>query len=234
VTAEPTTILIVDDEPGLRDFVGVTLKLAGFRVLFAPDGAGVPQMVLHAKPQLVVMDLSMPAVSGLEALRQLRALGSTVPVVMLTGRDEDDARYSAFDAGADDYLLKPFKARELVARVTAVLRRTQVKPSDADPGLVLCIGDLTLVPSNHSANVGGREVVLTRTEYALLLTLARAAGRVFTPAELLSRVWGPEYCDQAEILRTNMYRLRQKLEANPRQPRHLRTRTGVGYYLAAA
>jgi DNA-binding response OmpR family regulator len=153
---------------------------------------------------------------------------------MLTGRDEDDAKYAAFEAGADDYLLKPFKARELVARVTAVLRRTQSKPGQPDPGLVLSIGDLTLVPGNHSVTVGGREVTLTRTEYALLLTLARGAGRVFTPAELLSRVWGPEYRDQAEILRTNMYRLRQKVEADPRQPQHLRTRTGVGYYLAAA
>ena len=234
MTAEPTTILIVDDEPSLREFVGITLKLGGFRVLFAPDGQGVPHIVLHDKPQLVVMDVSMPSVSGVEALRQLRALGSTVPVIMLTGRDEDDARYSAFEAGADDYLLKPFKARELVARVTAVLRRTQAKPGQPDPGLVLNIGDLTLVPGNHSVSVAGREVILTRTEYALLLTLARGAGRVFTPAELLSCVWGPEYRDQAEILRTNMYRLRQKLETDPRQPQHLRTRTGVGYYLAAA
>ncbi|HEY3060900.1 MAG TPA: response regulator transcription factor [Chloroflexota bacterium] len=233
MTREPATILVVDDEPGLREFVGVTLKLAGYRPILASDGAQVAELVIRDQPHLVLMDYSMPSMSGLEALQQLRALGSEVPVIMLTARDEHDDKLAAFNAGADDYLTKPFNARELVARVAAVLRRTRTEGGGADPGQVLAVGELTLVPGNHSVSVGGREVILTRTEYALLLTLARAVGRVFTPAELLSRVWGPEYRDQAEILRTNMYRLRRKVEADPSAPRHIRTRPGVGYYLAA-
>jgi len=233
MTPEPATILVVDDEPGLREFVGVTLKLAGYRPVLASDGAQVADIVIRDHPDLVVMDYSMPTMSGVEALQQLRVLGSAVPVIMLTARDEHDDKLAAFNAGADDYLTKPFNARELVARVAAVLRRTRAAAGEPDPGQVVAVGELTLVPGNHTVSVGGREVTLTRTEYALLLTLARSAGRVFTPAELLSRVWGPEYRDQAEILRTNMYRLRQKLEADPSAPRRIRTRPGVGYYLAA-
>jgi len=227
------SILVVDDEPGLREFVSVTLKLAGFRPLLVGDGAQVADSVLRDKPDLVLMDLTMPSMSGLAALKHLRGLGSSVPVIMLTARDQQTDKIEAFDAGADDYLVKPFNARELVARVSAVLRRTRSTAADAAAEQVFAVGELTLVPGNHTAVVAGREVALTRTEYALLLSLARGAGRVFTPAELLVRVWGPEYRDQPEILRTNMYRLRQKLELDPSQPRHLCTRSGVGYYLAA-
>jgi DNA-binding response OmpR family regulator len=227
------TILVVDDNRPLREFVGVTLRAAGYQVALLPDGEGVAEYVAQHGPRLVVMDINMPTISGLEALRHLRERGSSVPVIMLTACDEDQDKLNAFEAGADDYLVKPFNARELVARIAAVLRRVSPEPAEPTPEQVLHIGELRLRPREHTVLVGEKAVNLTRTEYALLLTLAQGAGRVFTPAELLSRVWGPEYRDQAEILRTNMYRLRQKLEADPKQPRHLRTRPGVGYYLAA-
>jgi DNA-binding response OmpR family regulator len=233
-TSEPITLLIVDDDASLREFVGVTLRVSGYHVLFAADGEDVPDLVVEQQPRLVIMDITMPGISGLEALRRLRSIGSDVPVIMLTGRGEDDDKLAAFEAGADDYLTKPFSSRELVARVAAVLRRARLAATDPEAASILQVGPLTLIPGNHSATIQDREVSLTRTEYALLLILARHPGRVFTPAELLTRVWGAEYRDQAEILRTNMYRLRQKLEVgqHPRQPRYLRTRPGVGYYFS--
>jgi two-component system KDP operon response regulator KdpE len=233
-TPERTTLLIVDDEPSLREFVGVTLGDSGYDVLFAADGEGVFDLVNRQQPHLVIMDIIMPGLSGLEVLRRLRSDGSQVPVIMLTGRGFDDDKLAAFEAGADDYLTKPFSSRELVARVAAVLRRARLASTDSEEAdSSLHVGALTLIPGKHSATIQDREVSLTRTEYSLLLTLARHAGRVFTPAELLTRVWGPEYRDQAEILRTNMYRLRQKLEEDPRQPRFVCTRPGVGYYFCA-
>lgn len=222
-------ILVVDDERRLREFVALALRSAGYEVLLAADANDLDSRGLD----LLVMDVNMPGISGLEAVRKLREAGDEVPVVMLTACDDDDSKLAAFDVGADDYLTKPFNARELVARVGAVLRRARRNVSAAPDEDTLTIGAITLCLRNHTAQVQGRAVELTRTEYALLLTLARGEGRVFTPAELLSRVWGPEYSTQAEILRTNMYRLRQKLEADPRQPRFLRTRPGVGYFVAA-
>ena len=225
-------LLVVDDDPALRQFIGVTLGIEGYQVAFGADGEGLVQRVEQDRPQLVVLDVVMPRLSGLEALRELRAAGQQVPVILLTGRDEDADKIAGFEAGADDYLIKPFNTRELVVRVAAVLRRAGAGDSSAAASSAVAVGGLRLLPSQHAASVGDRQVNLTRTEYALLLTLARSAGRVFTPADLLSRVWGPEYRDQAEILRTNIYRLRQKLEADPKQPKYLRTRAGVGYYLS--
>jgi DNA-binding response OmpR family regulator len=225
-------LLVVDDDQALREFVAVILRLAGYTVLAASDGAGVPEMVIAEKPRLVIMDVTMPRVSGLEALRRLRAIGSDVPVIMLTAHGDEDDKLAAFDAGADDYLVKPFNARELVARVGAVLRRARLAATETGAGTIVSIGPLTLVPDGYSASIEDRDVRLTRLEYALLLTLARSAGRVFTPGDLLTHIWGPEYRDQAEILRTNIYRLRQKLEADPRQPRYLKTQPGVGYYFS--
>jgi two-component system response regulator VicR len=228
----PIKLLIVDDDPALRDFVGLTLRLGGYDVVFAADGESVVETVIRLRPSMVIMDVIMPGVTGLEALRRLRALGSDVPVIMLTARGADDDKLAAFEAGADDYLVKPFSSKELVARVGALLRRARLAVAEPDEMKIVAAGPLTLVPGSYLARMHDREVALTRTEYALMLILARQPGRVFTPAELLTRVWGAEYRDQAEILRTNIYRLRQKLEEDPRQPRYLRTRAGVGYYFS--
>ncbi len=225
------TVLVVDDDARMRRFVGETLQLEGYGVEFAADGEEVERIVAERRPDLVVLDVVMPGISGMEALRRLRAMRRTLPVIMLTARDDEDDKVQALQDGADDYLVKPFSARELVARVQAVLRRSRGASDDHELQTVQA-GPLTLFPGSRTAHVGERRVDLTRTEYALLLTLVRGAGRVFTPADLLTRVWGSEYRDQGEILRTNIYRLRQKLEPDPRHPRHLRTRNGVGYYYA--
>jgi DNA-binding response OmpR family regulator len=160
-------------------------------------------------------------------------VGSDVPVVMLTALGADQDKLEAFEAGADDYLVKPFSARELVARVGALLRRTRlaVTSEKARPA-PLQAGPFTINPDAQTVQLEQDEIDLTPIEYALLQTLVRAPGRIFTESELLTRVWGQEYRDQAEILRTTMHRLRQKLEEDPTQPRYLCTRTGVGYYFS--
>ena len=225
-------LLVIDDDPALRQCLGVALEMAGYHVAFASDGVDLLDRVAREQPHLLVLDVVMPRVDGLEALRALREAGSSLPVILLTARDEDADKIAGFEAGADDYLVKPFNTRELVFRVAALLRR--VRPASPAPSpAALVVGSLRVLPSQHAASVGDRQVSLTRTEYALLLTLARSAGNVFAPADLLTRVWGPAYRDQTEILRTNIYRLRQKLEDDPRQPRYVRTRPGVGYYLSA-
>ncbi len=227
-------VLVVDDDARLRRFVGDTLDLAGFDVCLAGDGEAVAGLVAERRPDLVVLDLVLPGLSGLEVLRRLRATRRTLPVIMLTARDDEDDKVQALQDGADDYLVKPFSARELVARAHAVLRRSQGTLLEDGETQVLRVGPLQLEPGSRTARLGERRIDLTRTEYTLLLTLLRGAGRVFTPADLLTRVWGPEYRDQGEILRTNVYRLRQKLEDDPRRPRFLRTRLGVGYYFSAS
>lgn len=233
MTPHDAPLLVVDDDVAIREFVSLALQLGGYEVVFAGDGSEVAQAIDTYHPRLVIMDVSMPGLNGLAALRELRAMGSGLPIIMLTALGADEDKLAAFEAGADDYLVKPFSARELVARVAAVLRRTGLAETDAVPASVeLRAGPLTLVPETQAARMHDLEIELTPIEYALLLTLARSPGRIFTPTELLIRVWGQEYRDQAEILHTNIMRLRHKLEDDPHQPRYLRQRTGLGYYFA--
>src|SRR5438105_2988254 len=164
IESQDTTLLVVDDDTRVREFVGLTLRLAGYQVLFADDGECVPEMVIRQRPRMVVMDISMPRVTGIDALRELRTLGSDVPVIMLTARGADEDKLAAFDAGADDYLVKPFSARELVARVGAVLRRVRLSDDVAEAAAVVYVGPLTLVPCNHTATNNDRGVSLTHPQ----------------------------------------------------------------------
>jgi DNA-binding response OmpR family regulator len=231
-SAEPR-ILVVDDDAAIREFVALALRVSGYQVLFGSDGETVPELVFQQMPSLVIMDVTMPGISGIEALQRLRSTGSELPVIMLTAHGGDDDKLAAFDAGADDYLVKPLSARELVARVGAVLRRSRLGSADQDASnTAVQAGPLTIIPDTHTASIHGRNLSLTRLEYSLLVLLARAPGRVFTSIELLTRVWGAEYSDQAEIVRTNIYRLRHKLEDDPHRPRYLCTRPGMGYYFS--
>jgi DNA-binding response OmpR family regulator len=226
-------VLVVDDDPRTLHLVASVLQRAGFSVLQADDGDVVVRLVRAHEPDLVVLDLMMQRMSGLEALRALRAAGLDVGVVILTGAGEEDLALQAFEAGADDYVTKPFPARVLVARIKAVLRRAQRASPDDQAEPQERAGDVVLDPLTHQAIVEGRSVPLSPTEYQLLRTLIRGAGRVFTAAELLTRVWGKEYVGQDEIVRANIYRLRRKLERVPSQPRYIQGRRGVGYHFAA-
>ncbi len=216
-------VLVVDDDPQLRQLLRDVLRSRGVDVVATEDGEGVLDLVRAHHPDAVVLDLKMPRVSGIEALRELRKAGESLPVLVLTGILEEDQVLEAFEEGADDYVTKPFQPRVLVARLLAVLRRGQ-------PGLGEVAGEVTLDPRTHNARVGEQLVPLSPTEYELLRVLMRGAGRVFTAEDLLARVWGPAYAGEDDIVRANIYRLRQKLEPQPREPRYILGRRGVGYF----
>ena len=233
MTPHDLPLLVVDDDAAIREFVKLTLSMAGYEVVFAGDGDEVPIALVEHTPRMLIMDVSMPHTNGLDALRQVRASGSDVPVIMLTALGADEDKLEAFEAGADDYLVKPFSARELVARVGALLRRTRLAAAGGTVQTAsLQAGPISLSPDSQTARIDQREIDLTPVEFALLQTFVRAPGRVFTPSELLTRVWGQENRDQAEILQTTIHRLRLKIEEDTHHPRYLCSRTGVGYYLA--
>ena len=227
-------ILVVDDDARLRQMVELILTTGGFECRSADDGDRVLPAVRRYRPRLVLLDLKMRYVSGIDALRRLRAAGEDVPVIILTAVGDEQLILAAYEAGADDYVTKPFQARVLLARIKAVLKRTGGEPEQAETvESGERVGDVALDPVTQHASVAGRRVALSPTEYGLLRTLMRGVGRVFTAAELLQRVWGPEYLGQDEIVRSNIYRLRHKVEPQPSEPRYIRGRRGVGYYFAA-
>ena len=222
-------ILVVEDEARLVRLIRAVLETQGYRVTVAPTGERALEQVALESPGLVLLDLRLPGgMDGFEICRRIREF-SMVPVVMLTASAREEEKLAGFDAGADDYITKPFSARELLARVQAVLRRTQVKQ---DSPAVIEIGELTINLASQRISVAGEPVHLTPTEYRLLLALARQPDRVMTHTALLTEVWGIEYRDEVDYLRTYIRYLRQKLEPDPKHPRYLITRPGVGYSLS--
>jgi DNA-binding response OmpR family regulator len=225
------TVLVVDDDQRLRHLVEVVLQNHGFKVEFAEDGDALLPMVRRHRPDVVLLDLKMARMSGIEALQGLRSAGEDLGVIILSAAGEEALILAAFEAGADDYVTKPFMIRVLLARLRAVLKRSKREPVEADEADA---NGVTLEPRTHHASVEGRRVALSPKEYELLRTLVRGSGQVFTSDELLARVWGEAYRGQDEIVRANIYRLRQKLEPRPNKPRYIIGRRGVGYYLATA
>ncbi len=224
--------IVVEDEPQIRRFVRAALEAEGWQV----HEAGTQREGLAAagtrQPDLVVLDLGLPDGDGLALLRDLRGW-SGVPVIVLSARVDETDKIAALDAGADDYLTKPFGTGELLARVRANLRRPRTPPGDGpvqdEP--VLRFGEVELDRSARLVRRAGAEVHLTPTEYRLLTVLAANAGRVLTQRQLLREVWGPSHVEHSHYLRVYMAQLRQKLEPDPAQPRHLLTETAVGYRL---
>jgi DNA-binding response OmpR family regulator len=226
------TVLVVDDDQRLRHLVQVVLQNNGYKVEFADDGDALLPMVRLHNPHVVLLDLKMARMSGIEALRGLRSAGEDLGVIILSAAGEEALILAAFEAGADDYVTKPFMIRVLLARLRAVLKRS-VRATVEPEGETEACG-VTLEPRTHFASVEGRRVALSPKEFELLRTLIRGSGHVFTSDELLARVWGEPYVGQDEIVRANIYRLRQKLEPRPNKPRYIIGRRGVGYYLAPA
>jgi DNA-binding response OmpR family regulator len=222
------TILVVDDEPKIVQLARDYLEHAGFAVVTAPDGRSALDEVRHRRPDLVVLDLGLPQLDGLDVTRSIRR-DSNLPIVMLTARDDEVDKLVGLELGADDYLTKPFSPRELVARVKAVLRRTE-RP--AEPGDVIRAGDLTLDVPRMRAELGGRPVDLTATEFQLLATLAAQPGRIFTRSQLLDAVHGVAFESYERAIDTHVKNIRRKLEPDPREPRYLLTVYGVGYRFA--
>jgi len=223
-------ILVVDDEPRVVRLVSEVLKAVGYQVIAAASGEPAIEMVALERPDLVLLDILLPrGPDGYEVCRRIREF-SEVPVIMLTAKAQERDVLRGFDVGADDYLTKPFSAKELVARVKAVLRRAQ-RPEEAVTATLAC-GELEINFARRTVKVRGEEVSLTRTEYALLRQLALHANRVMLHQNLLTTVWGPEYRDDIDYLRAYIRYLRQKIEENPHEPRYLLTTPGVGYMLA--
>ena len=220
------TILLVDDELKIVKTVRAYLENAGFRVVTAGDGQAALTAYRHEKPALVVLDLGLPGLDGLDVARTLRK-DSNVPLIMLTARVDETDRLIGLELGADDYVTKPFSPREVVARVRAVLRRAGAEREPA--ALPIVAGEVTIDLERRQVAVGERTVELTPTEFDLLVVLARHPGRVFTRLELLDRVQGYAFEGYERTVDAHVKNLRQKIEPDPRQPRYLLTVFGVGY-----
>lgn len=222
------TVLIVDDEPQIVQIARDYLEHAGFGVLTAADGATALELARTKRPDLVVLDLGLPGVDGLDVTRELRR-HSAIPIVMLTARDDELDRILGLELGADDYMTKPFSPRELVARVRAVLRRSE-RP--AESGEVVSTGDLRIEVDRMRVERAGHVVELTPTEFQLLETLARQPGRIFTRSQLLDAVHGVAFESYERAIDAHVKNLRRKLEPEPRTPRYILTVYGVGYRFA--
>ena len=221
-------VLVVDDELQIRRFLRIALEANGYRVYETDRGGAAVQEAARLRPDVVILDIGLPDMDGLEVLRRLREWTAT-PIIMLSVRDADRDKVAALDAGADDYLTKPFSVDELLARLRVAQRHAQPGPLAA----VFAQGDVTVDLSRRHVTKGDREVKLTPTEYALLRLLIQHAGRVLTHRQILKEVWGPEYMDETHYLRVYFGQLRQKLEDDPARPRLILTEPGVGYRLAA-
>ncbi len=224
------TILVVDDEPRIADLARDYLEHAGFAVRVAADGEAALAAVRRDRPDLVVLDLGLPGLDGLDVTRAIRR-DSNLPVIMLTARDDELDKLLGLELGADDYLTKPFSPRELVARVRAVLRRVDAAAAPAAADRIRA-GDLTLDVPRMRADVAGRSIDLTPTEFALLAALARQPGRIFTRSQLLDAVHGVAFESYERAIDTHIKNLRRKLEPDPRRPTHVLTVYGVGYRFA--
>ena len=219
-------LLVVDDEPAVRRFLKVTLTAQGYNVTEAVNGQEALEKAQTVKPQVIILDIGLPDINGVEVTKLLRQWAD-IPIIILSVRDSESDKIAALDAGADDYLTKPFGVGELLARLRAALRRT-AQPPDSP---VIIIGDLKMDLASRKTTVSGHEVQLTPTEYELLHVMIKFAGKVLTHRLLLQEVWGPEYGDELHMLHVNISNLRRKIEPEPNHPRYIVTEPGVGYRL---
>ncbi len=225
------SVLVVDDEPTIAEVVSRYLERAGYETRVAGDGPRAIELAGEQRPDLVVLDLMLPGLDGLEVMRRLRELGDGGPrervaVILLTAKGEESDRVIGLRQGADDYVVKPFSPAELVARVDAVLRRVDPAPDKAPP---IVHGDVTIDPAARRVFVAGEEVMLTHREFDLLLFLARHPGQAFTRNQLMDAVWQYTFYSDTSTVTVHVRRLRAKIEQDPARPRHVQTVWGVGY-----
>ena len=226
MTAAKPTILVIDDEVQILRLLRITLEAAGYTVFEADTGRLGLSEVPRCQPDAIVLDLGLPDMGGLDVLRQLREW-SKVPVLVLTVLAAERDKVAALDAGADDYLTKPFGSAELTARLRAILRRV---PGEDEPSVVT-FGDIQVDLAARMVRRAGAEVRLTAKEYAMLRLLVIHRGKVVTHGQMLRELWGPKAEENTHYLRVHMTHIRQKLESEPHKPRHLRTESGIGYRL---
>ncbi len=220
------SVLVVDDEPTIAEVVSRYLERAGYETRIAADGLAAIDAASAARPDLVVLDLMLPGIDGLEVMRRLREQDRTTPVILLTAKGEESDRVIGLRLGADDYVVKPFSPAELVARVDAVLRRIDTSPEHEAP---IELDDMTIDPAARRVVVRGEEIQLTQREFDVLLFLARHPGQVFSRNQLMDAVWQYSFYSDTSTVTVHVRRLRAKIEADPAQPRHIQTVWGVGY-----
>lgn len=221
-------ILVVDDERAIRRFLQTALSVHHYVIFEAATGQEALNSVIANRPDLVILDLGLPDIDGLEVTRQLREW-TQIPIIILSVREQEAEKVAALDAGADDYLTKPFGMGELMARLRVILRRA-TQPADQP---IFTSGDLVVDLSRRLVTLAGQPIQLTPTEYDLLRLLVTHAGKVLTHQQLLQKVWGPGYIPDPHLLRVNISNLRRKIEPDPTRPRYLLTEPGVGYRLHA-
>ena len=224
--SKKASVLVVDDDVRMLRLLRRILELEGYQVVAAADGEAALDVFDEEKPDLVLLDVLMRGMDGCTVCRRIREF-SQIPIIMVTVRDNEEDKLEGLGAGADDYITKPFASKELTARVKAVLRRTKLW--DERPKPAFHSGDLIVDFTRRRVTLGGQEVNLTATEYKLLSYLARNAGRVLTPNQILEMVWGEEYADESHVLRVTVSRLRQKLGDNAKEPKLIATKVGIGY-----
>jgi DNA-binding response OmpR family regulator len=234
MSAKKTRILVADDDPQLLRLVTRNLQLEGYDVVSVSDGEQALEQIEATAPDLALLDVMMPRLDGFTVCERVREFTS-LPIIMVTARGQDQDKVRGLDLGADDYLTKPFSVDELLARVRAVLRRAQFSGAESAQGLrtVAAVGELSVDYAQHLVRLGGAEVALTPTEYRMLAYLMQNAGRVVTQDMLLEHVWGPEYIGESHMLQVNINRLRRKIELDIAHPRYILTKVGVGYLLPA-
>ena len=228
MTENKVRVLVVDDERPIRRFLRTSLEVHGYDIFEAADGLEALAAVVNHRPDLLILDLGLPELDGVEVTRRLREW-TQIPIIVLSVRDQEADKIAALDAGADDYLTKPFGIGELLARMRVALRRTSTPGSEP----VFTTGDLTVDLGRRVVMAGGQVVQLTPTEYDLLRVLVTHAGKVLTHHHLMRQVWGGGYDEEVHILRVNISNLRRKIEPDPSRPTYIVTEPGVGYRLRA-
>jgi two-component system, OmpR family, response regulator RpaA len=226
-------VLVVDDDPAILELVCVNLEMSGYEVIEAPDGTKGQALALQLRPDLIVLDLMLPQVDGLTICQRLRRDERTaeIPILLLTALSQTKDKVGGLNAGADDYLTKPFELEELLARVRALLRRTDRIPQAAKHGEILSFGPITLIPERFEAVWFGKVIKLTHLEFELLHCLLQRHGQTVAPSEILKEVWGYDPNDDIETIRVHIRHLRTKLEPDARHPKFIKTVYGAGYCL---
>ncbi len=231
MSEELLRVLVVDDERPIRSFLSASLG-GQYKVFQAANGEDAIQAVTRERPDLIILDLGLPDIDGVEVTRRLREW-SAVPIIIVSVREQEAEKIAALDAGADDYLTKPFGAGELMARIRVALRRA-ARGASAETEAVFVSGELKVDLARRIVSIDDRDILLTPTEYDILRTLIQHAGRVLTHRQLLRAVWGNAYESETHMLRVNVSNLRRKIEIDPAKPRHIITEPGVGYRLREA
>lgn len=229
-------ILIVDDEKSILTLLEYNLKHAGYEVITAMDGQEAFDLALIKAPDLIILDLMLPTLDGIEVCKQLRTRKIMIPILMLTAKDDEFDKVLGLEIGADDYMTKPFSPREVIARVKAILRRTQIyeennqQDNDIETELIT-VGELIIIPDRYEAYIGGEQLDLTAKEFELLSFLAKNKGKVLTRDLLLNSVWNYDFVGDTRIVDVHISHLREKIEKDTKKPKYIKTVRGIGYKL---